>query len=85
MDFKLGLELEFFFYNWWVDKGEIKSFIAFVHVKPLNQIGLALTIKNYMEISGKNKKEGFEQTKPRNFEFLYQKKRNPNKTKAFSP
>ena len=56
MDFKLGLELEFFFYNWWVDKGEIKSFIAFVHVKPLNQIGLALTINNYMEISGKNKK-----------------------------
>ena len=41
-----------------------------MHVKPLNLIGLALTITNYMEISGKNKKEEFEQIKPRKFGFF---------------
>ena len=41
-----------------------------MHVKPLNQIGLALTITNYMEISGKNKKKEFEQIKPRKFGFF---------------
>ena len=59
-DFKLGLKQIHFFYNQWVDKREIKiikSFIVFMHVKPLNQIGLALTITNYIEISSKNKKE----------------------------
>ena len=37
-----------------------------MHVKPLNQIDLTLTITNYMEILSKNKKEEFEQIKPRN-------------------
>ena len=37
-----------------------------MYVKLLNQMGLALTIKNYMEISSKNNKEEFEQIKPRN-------------------
>ena len=41
-----------------------------MHVKPLNQIGLTLTITNYMELSGKNKKEEFEQIKPRNLGFF---------------
>ena len=57
-----------------------------MHVKPLNQIGLALTITNYIEISSKNKKEEFDQIKPRNlWGFFYLKTRNPNKTKAFRP
>ena len=42
-----------------------------MHVKPLNQIGLTLTITNYMEISSKNKKEEFEQIKPRNLWFFF--------------
>ena len=40
-------------------------------VKPLNQIGLALTITNYMDILGKNKKKEFEQIKPRNLGFFF--------------
>ena len=42
-----------------------------MHVKPLNQIGLTLTITNYMEILSKNKKEEFEQIKPRNLGFFF--------------
>ena len=53
MDFKLGLKKRFFFFT----INELIKIIKSFHVKPLNQIGLALTITNYMEISGKNKKE----------------------------
>ena len=54
-----------------------------MHVKPLNQIGLALTITNYMDILGKNKKKEFEQIKPRNLRVFFNlKTRNPNKNQS---
>ena len=57
-----------------------------MHVKPLNQIGLALTITNYMDILGKNKKKEFEQIKPRNLRvFFTWKQEIQTKTKAFRP
>ena len=55
-DFKLGSKQRFFFLFFFTINELIKIIKSF-HVKPLNQIGLALTITNYMEISGKNKKE----------------------------
>ena len=72
MDFKLGLEQRNFFLQLmsWQRIDKITHCFRACEATKSNRFCFN-NKKNYMEISNKNKKEEFEQTKPRNLGFLY--------------
>ena len=72
MDFKLGLEQRNFFLQLmsWQRIDKITHCFRACEATKSNRFCFN-NKKNYMEISNKNKKKEFEQTKPRNLGFLY--------------